>query len=223
MIIRIKRVSLLLLTICALILGAFIGCGPKTGSDDELVFSGLVELGTGAGGRLPGTNVEVVSISEDAADIRIDGQIAHKKPGDSLDWRGDLDPQVNLDLALRILWIAEGVVQSGGTAKLTIQDVNPRAAPVQSNSEIEYALPITYSVRKGDMIPGTQITFVGKDIEKGAEFTGIEGYPYRKVADSLTWEGLLRDNVWLKLDLRVILFTENTLQAGGVATIWIDQ
>jgi hypothetical protein len=221
--IRIKRITLLLLAICALILGAFIGCGPRSGPDDELVFSGLVEMGAGVGERLPGADIEVVRISENEAEIHIEGQTARKKPGDSLDWHGALDSHVNLDLALRILWISEDIVQSGGAAKLTIADANPRAASVQSRSEIEYALPITYSVRKGDTIPGTLITYVGRDMEKGAEFAGIEGYPFRKVADSLTWEGQLRDNVWLKLDLRVILFTESTLQAGGVATIWVDQ
>jgi len=221
--IRIKRTALCLLIIFALIMTAFIGCSQRSGSDDELVFSGLVELGTGPGEYLPGTDIEVVAISEDAAEMRIEGQTAHKKAGDSVDWHGPIDPGVDLDLALRVLWLSGEVVQTGGTAKLTIQDADPRPATVQSNSDIQYALPVTFTVRKGKQIPGTLIEYMGKDAEKGAEFAGIEGYPFRKVADSLAWEGLLRDNVWLKMDLRVILFTDTTLQVGGVATIWVDQ
>lgn len=220
---RMKRVSLWLLLLSAAILTVFVGCEPRRGADNELVFTGPVEIGTTVGSRLPGTDLEVRAVADDAAQILIDGQIATKKSGDSLDWRGALDFNVDLDLALRILWIADDIVQTAGTAKLTVESPRPEAMPVQSISTIQYALPVSYSVRAGQRIPGTTITYVGKDIEKGAEFSGIEGYPFRKIADSLTWEGRLRDNVWVKLDLRVILFSDTTLQAGGVASIWVDQ
>jgi len=219
---RIKRTAIVLALLLALILISFIGCEPKNKEGDDLVFKGPVEIGMKVGERLPGTDVEVISVSDDTANIRIDGEVAHKKAGDSLEWSGSLTEDVDVDLSLRILWISEGTVQTAGTAKLSVRGADPEGMPVQSESDIRYALPVTYSVRQGERIPGTLIEYVGKDPEKGAEFAGIEGYPFRKAADSLVWEGRLRDGVWLKLDLRVLLFSDTTLQAGGVATIWVE-
>ena len=219
---RIKRTAIVLALLLALILISFIGCEPKNKEGDDLVFKGPVEIGMKVGERLPGTDVEVISVSDDTANIRTDGEVAHKKAGDSLEWSGSLTEDVDVDLSLRILWISEGTVQTAGTAKLSVRGADPEGMPVQSESDIRYALPVTYSVRQGERIPGTLIEYVGKDPEKGAEFAGIKGYPFRKAADSLVWEGRLRDGVWLKLDLRVLLFSDTTLQAGGVATIWVE-
>ena len=220
--IRLKRTAILLLLLFAATLTSFIGCQPKDTGENDMVFSGPIELGAGPGDRLPGTAVEVLSISDGSAEIRLEDQIAHKKVGDSLDWKGDLTPHVHLALALRIIWISDEHVQTAGTATLTVRDVAPAAGRVASESETRYALPVTYSVPKGERIPGTTVEYVGKDAEKGATFAGVEGYPYRKVADSLVWEGRLREGVWLKLDLRLLLFSDASAQLGGIATIWVE-
>jgi len=50
---------------------------------------------------------------------------------------------------------------------------------------------------------------------------GIDGYPYRKLADSILWEGKLREGVFLRLNVRVLLISDDSLRVGGMATIWI--
>lgn len=50
---------------------------------------------------------------------------------------------------------------------------------------------------------------------------GIDGYPYRKLADSILSEGKLREGVFLRLNVRVLLITDDSLRVGGMATIWI--
>jgi len=81
---RIKRTAIVLALLLTLILISFIGCEPKSKEGDDLVFKGPVEIGLKVGEHLPGTDVEVISVSDDTANIRIDGEVAHKKAGDSL-------------------------------------------------------------------------------------------------------------------------------------------
>ena len=79
---------------------------------------------------------------------------------------------------------------------------------------------MAYNVARGKYIPGTLVKYLGKEKE-GAHLEGVEGHPYRKIADSIVWEGKLRENVYLRLNLRVLFITEDTLRVGGMATIWI--
>ena len=78
--------------------------------------------------------------------------------------------------------------------------------------------PVTYHVRKGHYIPGTLVKYVGRT-EEGIELEGVEGYPYRKFGDSILWEGKLRERVFLKLNVRVLLITEDSITVAGTATL----
>jgi hypothetical protein len=77
---------------------------------------------------------------------------------------------------------------------------------------------VTYRVEKGDYIPGTLVKYVSKQ-EEGIEVSGVEGYPYRKFGDSIVWEGKLRERVFLQLNVRVILITEDSITVAGTATL----
>jgi hypothetical protein len=127
-----------------------------------------------------------------------------------------------MDLALRVIWSTEQTLHSAGTVALTVRNPSPTETPIATESEFRYAVPVMYWVYEGDTIPGTGITYVGRT-EQGAELGGVEGYPFRKGADSILWEGKLREDVWLKLDLRTGIYDDNRLQVAGLATIWIDQ
>ncbi|MGQ9667750.1 MAG: hypothetical protein ACUVWB_10585 [Anaerolineae bacterium] len=208
---------LLVLAICVLGLA---GCLPAP-PGETLVLDGPVELGLKVGERLPGTPVELLSITDGTARLRIAGIYAEKKMGDSLDWSGTVREGVELKLALRILWIAEDELHTAGTARIRIQRPNPAPQTITSEPPIHYALPMTTTVRRDQVLPGSTLTYLGKDPEKGALFGGVAGYPYRKVADSLTWEGSLRDGVLARHDLRVIFFTDDQAQLGGIIHIYI--
>ncbi len=86
---------------------------------------------------------------------------------------------------------------------------------------MHHTVPVLYWVDRGKAIPGTTLTYQGKT-DQGALLGGVEGYPYRKTADSILWEGRLRDRVWLQLEGRTGLFDDDRLQVLGLATVWVD-
>lgn len=208
---------LFVLMVCILGLA---GCLPAP-PGETLVLDGPLELGMKVGEHLPGTSVELLSIADSTARLRIAGVYAEKKVGDSLDWSGTVREGVELKLALRIIWIAEDELHTAGTARIRIHQPSPVPQTIASEPPIHYALPMTTAVKRDQTLPGSTLTYLGKDPEKGALFGGVAGYPYRKVADSLTWEGKLREGVLARHDLRVIFFTDEQAQLGGIIHIYI--
>jgi hypothetical protein len=51
-----------------------------------------------------------------------------------------------------------------------------------------YKVGAGHTVRTGETIPGTTLTFLGRT-DEGAQFGGIDGYPFRKLGDSVVWRG----------------------------------
>ena len=119
---------------------------------------------------------------------------------------------------IRIVWFTEEKLHAAGTARLAIDEPQPTAMPFPEEPPVLYKLPTTYNVKRGETIPGTTIGYVGSG-DQGAELSGVQDYPYRKIADSITWEGQLRDGVFLQVNLRVAFFTEEQLQVAGLATV----
>jgi hypothetical protein len=116
------------------------------------------------------------------------------------------------------VWFTEEKLHSAGTARLAVEDVSPTAGEFPEDPPISYKLPTTYTVKRGAFIPGTTITYDGAS-DNGAALGGVEGYAYRKIADSIMWEGQLREGVFLDTTMRVVFFNEDTLQVAGVATV----
>lgn len=206
------------LVLCLAILLAACMTAP---SGEELVLEGPVEMGVEVGERLPGTPVELLSITDGTARVSIAGTLAEKKVGDSLDWSGAVREGVELKLALRIIWIGEDELRTAGTARLRIRQPAPTPQTIISEPSIHYTLPMTAAVKRYQSVPGTIITYLGQDSDRGAVFGGVAGYPYRKVADSLNWEGQLREGVLARHELRVILFTDDQAQVGGIVHVYI--
>ena len=205
----------------ALCLAVLLAACMTAPSGEELVLEGPVEMGIEVGERLPGTPVELLSITDGTARVSIAGALAEKKVGDSLDWSGTVREGVELKLALRIIWIEEDELRTAGTARLRIRQPAPAPQTIVNEPPVHYALPMTAAVKRYQPVPGTTITYLGKDPDKGAVFGGVAGYPYRKVADSLTWEGQLREGVLARHELRVILFTDDQAQVGGIVHVYI--
>ncbi len=86
---------------------------------------------------------------------------------------------------------------------------------------MEFSAPITYSIAKNAVIPGSNVFFLGARNE-GAQFSGLEGYPYRKAFDSMQYSGRVLPKVFLKLDLRVLSYTDSSAAVGGTANIKIE-
>lgn len=193
---------------------------PTPGSPGELVYNAPIGLSVDVGSFVPGTDIKYVGSSDKGAQILIGDQIAYKQRADSIDWRGSPVADVDLEINSRVAWFNEQALNVAGTARIVVKNVVPQAAPV-GNAPIEYRAPVGYSIPRGGFIPGTRISYVGSTEDQGAELGGVEGWPYRQMVDSILWEGKLKDNVTLRLDVRVVRFDEESLEVGGLATIGI--
>lgn len=187
---------------------------------DRLPYAGPVEISIDQGKFLPGTEIQYLGKTEDGAQVSIDGKLANKKIGDSLDWKADMASGVSVDQTLRVALISEDTLYTAGTVRVIVDNPRPQPEPVNSAAPVSFGLPVGYHVEKGKAIPGTTITYLGKT-ELGAHLGNIEGYAYRKLGDSITWEGRLRPDIWLELDLRTVLITENQLDVVGTVDLWI--
>ena len=212
-----KIITLVVLGLLLIILPA---CQRQSeGGPLELIYTAPFETGIERGGGLPGTGIRYVGSSDKGAEILIDDQTAFKQKGDSLGWKGDSVENVHLDLSLRVLWVTEETLYVGGTAKATVRDPIPEAASLPTEPPVKYSnAPVTYRVKKGDYIPGTLVKYVGKH-EEGIELSGVEGYPYRKLGDSVVWEGKLLERVLLQLNVRVLFIASDFINVTGTAAL----
>ncbi len=187
----------------------------------ELTYTAPVEISVKAGENLPGSGIRYVGESEKGAEVLIAGQRALKQKGDSLDWKGDPVEGASVDLSLRVLWFTEDALTLAGAGKVVVRQPTPQPALIQTDWPLKFTnAPVTYGVARNEYIPGTTIEYLGKE-EEGAHLGGIDGYPYRKGADSILWDGKLREKVYLRLNVRVLYIGENSLRVGGTASIWI--
>ena len=210
------------LIVLGLLLVGMVSCDLDSGKGlVELAYTAPVEISVKAGENLPGTSIRYVGKSEKGAEVLIAGQHAFKQKGDSLDWKGDPVEGASVDLSLRILRFTEDTLHLVGTGKVVVRQPNPQPAFIQTDWPLKFTnAPVTYGVARNEYIPGTTVEYLGKE-EEGAHLGGIDGYPYRKGADSILWEGKLREKVYLRLNVRVLYIGENSLRVGGTADIWI--
>ena len=201
----------------ALILSA---CAFGAGSSNTLTYAGASEQTIAMNDTFPGTDIRYVGYSDDNAIVIIVDQQAIKKRGDSLDWKGTPAAGVDVVLTQRIVAVSAERLQTVGTVKVTVQSVTSELAPFPDKPVYRYKVATTYNVKKGDRIPGTLISYVGKT-DDGAQLEGVSGYPYRKMGDSIGWSGRLRANAYLDTTLRVIAYTDTFLQVGGLAEIGV--
>ena len=54
-----------------------------------------------------------------------------------------------------------------------------------------------------------------------AQLSGMSGYPYLALGDSLVWTGRLRENVYIRYSLRVTGLSEDGLRLAGTADLSI--
>ncbi len=195
-----------------------VGCGDEW--SNRLPYAGPVEKSIDQGQFLPGTGIQYLGKTDKGARVSIGGKEANKKIGDSLDWKGDMAPGVSVDQTLRVALITDDTLHAAGTVRVIV--TSPRSQPEPPNiaAPVHFRLPVGYHVEKDKAIPGTSLTYLGKTAE-GAYLGNIEGYPYRKMGDSITWEGKLREGLWIELNLRTALITDNQLDVIGTADLWI--
>lgn len=209
--------SLAVLVVLALVLSS---AGCARAASDGLRYNLPVALTLALGEELPGGHVRYERHSDDGAVVIIQGQEALKRAGDSLDWSGTPVEGVDVDLALRVVWHNDRALHLVGTAEVLVRDPHPVAGEREPEALLELSGPVTYGLARAEAMPGTTLTFE-QETADGARLGGITGYPYRKMGDSVRWEGLVRDGVHLRFDGRVLYLDQDNLRLGGVVTLWI--
>ena len=195
--------------------------GTTQSSSGGLTYEAPVTLTVRNGTVMPGTSIAYGGkTSAGAAKVMFSGLAASKQTGDSVDWQGEPAPNVKVALTTRVVSFDESNLTLFGTAHIEVTHLAVKTGESPSMAPMEFSAPVSYSLAKNATIPGTLITFVGSTSE-GARFSGVEGYPYRKTLDSLQYSGQLTPQVFVKLDLRVLNFSETGAVVGGAANVKI--
>jgi hypothetical protein len=198
---------------------------PRTTSStvNGLTYDAPVTLTVKSGALLPGTTIAYGGkTTTGAAKVLITGLVAAKQTGDSVDWQGIPAPDVNVSLSTRVVTFDDQGINLFGTAHIEIGKVVLKPGDLPGSPLMEFSAPVSYSLAKDAFIPGTTVAFAGVGAD-GAQFLGIEGYPYRKSLDSLQYTGQLNPKAFLKLDLRLINYSDSGVVLGGTANIRISQ
>lgn len=178
-----------------------------------------------AGESIPATQMTYLGREGPAYKVTIDGQEALKRVGDSFQWRGIIAPGVASRYNLRIspTLIGEEMLAIG-SVELHVFNPVPfeKADPGSAYSDGLHfgSVKIDNRVSLGGQVPGTPFVYEGMTAD-GAQFSGVDGYPYRVLGDSLFWGGSLRDNVDVSYEMRVASINEEQVRLIGLAQIWI--
>lgn len=214
------RGLILLIVLGMMLAGCSLIPGTGVGSGGALTYDGAIESGIAPGETIPGTDIQFVRKTDEGAEVLINSQRAIKKAGDSLDWRGTVGGAAEVSISQRIALITNDRLQTVGTVRVTIRDVNPVAGPTPGAGRYVYKVASGYAVRKGGRVPGTTLVYEGKT-DQGARFSGVNDYPYRRVGDSISWQGQLTPGVYLDTTLRVVAYTEDIVTLAGFANITV--
>lgn len=225
---RLHPLLKILAAMFALLLFA-VGCAtnPLTPSTppppNTLVYDAPVSLTIKNGTLLPGTSIAYGGKTDTGSGkILIAGLVAPKQTGDSVDWSGALAPGVSVKLATRVATFDDQSITLVGTAHIEIGNVSVKPGGAPGAVLMELNAPASVSLNKNEMIPGSNVTYVGSTTD-GAQFLGVEGYPYRKPLDSLQYVGRINPKAFLRYDLRVTSFSDTSVLLVGTANIKVEQ
>jgi len=211
-----------------LVLFFLVGCSalPLPGAPtpvNTLTYDTPVTFNIKTGSLLSGTSIAYQGKTETgSAKVMLSGLPAPKQTADSVDWTGTLSPDVNAKLALRVASFDDQSITLAGTARIEIANIDIKPGGTAGKPLIEFDMPVvTYQLDKNKLVPGTNLAFAGSTPD-GAQFIGIEGYPYRKQFDSLQYLGHIAPKVYLRLDLRVLNFSAASVTLAGPARLIVE-
>lgn len=193
-----------------------------TPEGDILFFNANYSVPLEPGATVPGTRIHYVQEMGELHEFTIDGLQAIRQPGDSLTWRGIIAPGVFGDFRLRLRGDFIGRLQAEGQVELAIFNPTPIEIPPTQTPQAAInmqGIVVDYYVPQGARIPGTTLIYEGMRNDL-AELSGTAGYPFFAREDSLLWSGKLRDNVYIRYNLRVAGLDENGLALRGTAELW---
>lgn len=183
------------------------------------------------GETVPGTQLTYIGNSDNGYEVSIGGQRAIKLSGDSFYWSGIIAPGVFANYNLRLITGFFGGMPVGGPVELIVLFPKPEPLPVTNDPDGEFHLGnivIDYHVPLNKPIPGTTLVYQGMETQglgnqstTLARIGGLSGYPNLATGDSLVWNGILRENVAVRYNLRAISFDEESIRFVGTGELWI--
>lgn len=185
----------------------------------QITYDGAITLTVKVGETSPGTGIAYLGKAPDGrAVMTIDGLQALKSTADSVKWTGAVVLFSLIDLNLRVIVYDDAGMTLAGTIHIVVQDPNPTPADPSSNQIASFLIPVTYTISRGQSIPGTTVIYDGTK-PSGAEFTNLDQFPFRDRFDSVVWQGRLRDRISVRQDLRVIDFNDDRVILGGTVRV----
>lgn len=234
--IRVSNLNIILIIVAFLISSlscAFLSSGPDSEAteeakslDDLLTYKVPISVLTlEPGETIPYTQLGYQEHVGSIYRVLIDNQVAEKRVGDSFRWRGVIAPGVSASYDLRIApTFSQDNMLLGGSVELAVFSPVPveiEGEPANVEGRLHFSGIFTdYEVQTGQFVPGTTLTYLGQS-EQGAELSGVDGYPFRSVGDSVIWSGRLRENVNVRYSLRVISIKDESLRLIGTAELWM--
>ena len=109
-----------------------------------------------------------------------------------------------------------------GTVRIDVDNPNPQPGESAPDSLAAFSIPVQYNVQQAEFIPGSNVQYVGSG-DQGAEFRGAGQYPYIQQFDSIVWTGHVHDKVAVRLDLRLINYSQDTATFVGTAQIRFEK
>jgi hypothetical protein len=232
---RIASLLLLLLplleTACSLIgIGVSQPAATATPLGDTLSFTvPAYTISLEPGESVPGTRLEYIGRLGDSYQVSIDGLSATKRAGDSFIWNGVLAPGVHGNFNLRLIAALFGPLSVAGPVTITVFNPQPveEAVPDDLAADLTFNnVVVNYSIPAGRVIPGTTLIYEGMVSQSEtdqatlqARLSGMSGYPFLALGDSLVWTGRIRDNVAVRYSLRVASIGETGLRLAGTAEL----
>jgi len=191
---------------------------PPPGS---IIYNGPTEKRIDQGQRIPGTDIELIAIEGDQAEFRIAGLRSLRTIGDSLDfdggWPGTTDTEYYL--RLRIYRIGNDNIRVAGVHQLVVRNVQPFVAQ-PSMQRFTLKFPFTTNANIHENFTGTTYGYIGQD-SRGGQIAGLpaDEYPYRKLGDSIRWQGFIRPDLPVVYNIRLLLYNDESARVGGTVTI----
>lgn len=178
---------------------------------------------------VPGTGLRYIGRTDDAFQVSIDGLPATKRIGDSFIWSGILAPGVSATYNLRLTTAVFGALPVIGSVEIVILNPQPVEQPLtaEPTATLHFGnIVVNYPVPVGYQVPGTTLVYSGMVTQSGgtqlAQLSGLAGYPYLALGDSLVWTGRLRNNVIIRYNLRAASMDADSLRLAGTADLWIS-
>ena len=193
---------------------------------DTIFFTAPYAITLEPGTTIPGTEITFVQQMDALYELRVEGLRAVRQDGDALTWRGIVAPGVFATYRLHLRSRLLGQLQAEGEVDASIFNPAPVELPptdAPPTGSVYYNnIPVQYFVPEGNRIPGSTLVFDGHE-DGIARLSGTAGYPYFAQDASILWLGKLRQNVYIRYNMRVAYLNEHGLGLTGTAELWVTE